>query len=162
MLILTPAINAGQDIIENFFQKYSGLEGATTVRISGSLLRMLAEMDKSEQELNRIAASVSSITILHAPKILVESMGLDFYSEIVPGIRTENYNEIMRVRQSGQQVLILADETDGTINELIMIVGGEGDNTLICIKGKLDMNQLSSLAGINAPGMDQFINLQNR
>ncbi len=162
MFILSPALNAGQDIIENVFQKYSGLEGATSVRISGDLLRMLADMDKSDHELNKIAASVTSITILHAPEALVKSRGLDFYNEVMPGIQTENYNEIMRVQKPGQQVLIIADDTDGIINELIMVVGGAGDNTLICIRGKLDMNQLSSLAGIDAPGMDQFINLQNQ
>ena len=162
MLVLSPALIAGQDIIEKVFQKYSGLEGAASVRISGRLLKMLADMDKSEQELNKIAASLNSITILHIPEALVQSLGLDFYEEIVPGIRTENYNEIMRVQKPGQQILIIADDAGETINELIVVVGGERDNTLICIRGKLNMNQLSSLAGVDVPGMDQLINLQNR
>jgi hypothetical protein len=162
MFILAPAMHASQDVIEKVFQKYSGLEGATSVRISGSLLKMLAEVDKSDQDLNKIASSITSITILHAPEAISGAAGIDFYKEIVPALGKANYEEIMRVQQSGQQVLILADETDGSINELIMIVGGGGDNTLICIRGKLDINQLAALSGMDVPGINQLMHLQNR
>jgi hypothetical protein len=162
MFILAPALHASQDIIEKVFQKYSGLEGATSVRISGNLLKMIAEMDKSDQDLNKIATTITSITVLHAPAQVSGAVGIDFYKEIVPALSNAHYEEIMRVQQPGQQVLMLADEKGGIINELIMIVGGGGDNTLICIKGRLDINQLSALGGIDVPGIDQLMHLQNR
>ena len=158
LFILIPALHGGQNKVEGIFQKYSGLEGATSIQLSGNLLKMMASLDKDEG-LNKIASSISSLLVLHLPKDLVEVHDLDFYREIVPYIQIDNYDEIMRMNKPGQQVIMLARETNGSIAELILIAGGAGDNTLICIKGDLDMNQLSSLSGISVPGMDHFINM---
>jgi hypothetical protein len=160
MLIIAPALNARQNIIESVFQKYSGTAGITNLQICSGMIRMLANMDAGNEDLKTIAASVNSVLILHAPKKLVESEGLNFYNEIVPDLPVQHYDELVRVNNSEQQVLILADESGGVIRELILIVGGSADNTLICIRGNMDMEHLSSLSGISAPGMDHFFRLQ--
>lgn len=160
LIIIPVTLATGQNSVEKAFQKYSGLEGITSLQISGNMFRMLADMDAGDEELKKIAGSVTSVQIIHAPGDLVEKYGLDFYNEILQDFPVKNYQELMRVNSPEQQVLFLADELNGVIRELIMLVGGGNDNALICIKGNIDMNKLSSFAGISAPGMDQFMKLQ--
>ena len=153
-------LQAQQNPVERIFNKYSGLQGITSVRISPGMFSMLANMDKGDDELRSLASSVTSLLILHAPNAAVQTHSLDFYNEVLKDLTVEHYNELMRVNSAEQQVLILADEDGGMIRELIMLVGGTGDNALICIKGNIDMKKVSSLAGINAPGMEHFMNMQ--
>jgi hypothetical protein len=159
MLITTSALH-GQGKIESMFQKYSGIEGVTNLQISGSMLKMLANMNGGDEELNKVASSISSILILHVPENMVELKGLNFFSEFEQGFPAENYTELIRVNDSDQQIKILFQEKAGIVEELIMIVGGSIDNTLIHIKGQMDMANLSSLSGMGVPGMDQFFILQ--
>lgn len=159
MLITTSALH-GQGKIENMFQKYSGIEGVTNLQISGSMLKMLANMNGGDEELSKVASSISSILILHVPENMVELKGLNFFAEFEQGFPAENYTELIRVNDSDQQVKILIQEKAGIAGELIMIVGGSSDNTLIQIKGQMDIANLSSLSGIGVPGMDQFFRLQ--
>lgn len=87
-------------------------------------------------------------------------MGINFYNEVLKDLPVEKYGELMRVSSPEQQVLILADEQNGIISELLLLVGGNTDNALIYVKGALDMRQITSLSQINAPGMEHFINMQ--
>ncbi|MFW5700266.1 MAG: DUF4252 domain-containing protein [Cyclobacteriaceae bacterium] len=160
-LILIPVtLTYGQGSVDNTFKKYSGLEGITSLQISGNMFKMLADMDTSDEDLKNIAGSVTSVQIIHASGNLVKEYDLDFYNEVLHDLPVKNYQELMRVNSSGQQVLFLVDELNGSVKELILLVGGGSDNALICIKGNIEMNKLSSLAGISAPGMDQLVKLE--
>ncbi|MFO7924723.1 MAG: DUF4252 domain-containing protein [Bacteroidales bacterium] len=160
LAIMPLALSAQEDAVERVFSKYAGSEGLTSLQISKGMFSMLANMDKGDEEMKKLASSVNSVYILHAPKELVKINGYNFYNEIINDLPVEKYEELMRVNSSDQQVIFLADEYDGIIRELLMIVGGDDDNVLICIKGNMDIKHLSSLSHINAPGMDQFMNLE--
>jgi hypothetical protein len=154
LLITTSALH-GQGKIESVFQKYSGIEGVTSLQISGNMLKMLANMNGGDENMIKAASSISSIHILHVPENM-EIKGLNFYTEIEQGIPLAGYTELMSVNDADQQVKILYQEKDGLIGEFILIKGGKGDNALIYIKGQMDLANLSSLSGLGVPGMDQF------
>ncbi len=159
-IIMPLALMARQSPVEQVFQKYAGIAGITSVQISTGMFNMLANMDSGNEELQKLAASVSSVLILHAPEKASKTMGINFYSEVLKDLPVEKYDELMRVSSPEQQVLILADEQNGIISELLLLVGGNTDNALIYVKGALDMRQITSLSQINAPGMEHFINMQ--
>jgi hypothetical protein len=79
------------------------MEGMTNLQISGSMFRMLAGMDSGNEGLNGIASSINSLQILHAPRELAESKGLNFYAEILPYLPLEAYNEVLRVNNPEQR-----------------------------------------------------------
>lgn len=160
-LALMPLLAATQtNPVERVFRKYAGMEGVTSIQISSGMFRMLASIDTSDEDLRNLASSVSSVLILHAPGLQADMGGMNFYNEVLKDLQVEKYQELMKVNSSDQQVLFLADEENGLIKELLMLVGGDGDNALICIRGNLNMKQLSSLSGINAPGMGHFMDLE--
>ena len=158
---LMPVIAFAQtNPVERVYQKYAGMEGVTSLHISSGMFRLLAKIDPSDKDLSDLASSVNSILILHAPALHVNAAGMNFYDEVLQDLMVERYQELMKVNSSDQQVLFLADEVNGKIRELLMLVGGDGDNALICIRGDLDLKQLSSLSGIDAPGMGHFMSLE--
>jgi hypothetical protein len=152
-------ISAIQNPVDHIFQKYAGMEGITSVQVSKGMLKMLANMDTSDQELNALAGSVNSIYILHAPSKSIGDMKIDFYKESMDDFPLAKYNELMRVNSPDQDLLFLVDEMNGIVRELLIIGGGE-ENVLISIRGNIELNKLASLASINAPGMNHLLNLQ--
>ncbi len=161
MAIMPLAMAAQQDVPERIFQKYSGIPGITSVQISPGMFNLIAGMDPDDHDLKSLASAVSSVLILHAPEALVKSHSFNLYNEVLKDLTVEQYDELMRVSSAEQQVLMLASEEGGLVKELILLVGGDGDNVLICIKGSIDMNKIASLSGINAPGMQHFMNLND-
>ncbi len=160
IIIMPVAIVAQQNSIDRVFQKYAGITGITSVQISAGMFGMLANIDSKDEDLNKLASSVNSVKILHASREAAKMMEINFYNEVLKDLPVERFAELMRVNSTDQQVLILADEDNGIINELLLLVGGESDNALISIKGKLDMKQISSLSNFGAPGMEHFVNMQ--
>jgi hypothetical protein len=141
------------------FQKYSGMEGVTSVQISKGMINMLANMDAGDKDLKALAGSINSIYILYAPSKSIENQELNFYRESMNNILGAKYNELMRVNSPDQDLLFLVEEINGSVMELLIIGGGK-ENVLISIKGNIDINKLSSLASIDAPGLNHLINLQ--
>lgn len=160
LLIMPLLLMAQPGPVERLFKKYAGITGITSVQISPGVFGMLANIDSENEDLRKLALSVSSVYILHAPEDAAIALELNFYNEVIKDLAVKKYNELMRINSADQQILILADEKNGIIKELLLLVGGKSDNTLIYIEGNLDMKQIASLSNINAPGMKHFHNME--
>jgi hypothetical protein len=160
LMIMPLLLMAQQSPAERVFKKYAGVTGITSVQISSGMFGMLANMDSENDDLRKLASSISSVYILHAPEDAAITLEMNFYDEVMKDLPVKKYNELMRVNSADQQVLILADESNGIIKELLLLVGGKTDNALIYIEGNLDMKQLASLSNVNVPGMEHFHNLE--
>jgi len=160
MVSMPLAIYSQQGTPERIFEKYGRIQGITSVQISPGMFNILASMDAGDKDLKQLASSVSSVHILHAPGALVKTHSLNFYEEALQDLAVMDYEELMRVNSIEQQVLMLAQEEGGLLRELILLVGGVGDNALIWIKGNIDMEKIALFSGINAPGMEHFMNMQ--
>jgi hypothetical protein len=151
-------ISATQNPVDHIFQKYADIKGVTSIHISRGMINMLANLDSSDKDLQALAGSINSISIIHAAKSM-ENIEIDFYRESMKDFPAAKYNELMRVNSPDQYLLFLVDEMSGNISELLIIGGGK-ENVLISIKGNIDLNKLTSLASIDVPGMNHLLNLQ--
>jgi hypothetical protein len=70
----------------------------------------------------------------------------------------------MVIKDSESDVIFLAKEDGGVIVELLLIVGGEGDeNVLIAITGEIDLNTIAKLSEtMNIEGMEELENLEDQ
>jgi hypothetical protein len=76
---------------------------------------------------------------------------VNFYNELIANIPVKDYQELMTVKEKGQDVKFLVKQSGGFIYELLMIVGGE-DNALISITGKINPKNLAKMQGIIKSG----------
>ncbi len=69
------------------------------------------------------------------------------------------YEELMSVKEGRNTTKFLIKQKGDIISELIMISGGPSDNTLISIRGDLDLKSLSELS--KETGIDELKGLEN-
>ncbi|MEA1898126.1 MAG: DUF4252 domain-containing protein, partial [Bacteroidota bacterium] len=110
------------------------------------------EIDPEDEDL-KVLAKIESVKVLAVEdEELIK--GLNFYDEIMKSLNIEDYEELMTVKQSDQDVKILVKQTGNIIQELLIVVGGE-DNAMVCIKGNIQLKDLSGLSdGFSMDGLE--------
>ncbi|HEC41651.1 MAG TPA: DUF4252 domain-containing protein [Bacteroides sp.] len=154
--------------IDRVFDKYSGQEGFTTVYISKYMFSMFANLEGIEDEeledVQDVFGKLTGIKILVVEDEDALGEGVNFYDEIMKDLQKDQYKELMVVKNSESDVVILAREEGGVIVELLLIVGGEGDNNaLIAITGEIDLKTIAKLSEtMDIDGMDQLEKLEDQ
>ena len=140
-------VNA-QSSIDKLFNKYQGQDGFVTVSISGSFLKILSEMDDSEDEFMRHANKFSTIRILaqEDDDMEVES----FYNMVIDEVDKGGYEEMVTVNSSDADVKVLVKIKENIYREFLVIAGGD-ENAIIQIKGSMSLNDVKDMSkSINA------------
>ncbi|MFZ0281628.1 MAG: DUF4252 domain-containing protein, partial [Bacteroidales bacterium] len=135
---------AQTNAIDEMFDRYSEKEGFTTVYISSKLLGLFAPKDEKAGDGKNIVSRLKSIRILSADSLLNNSV--NFYKELSKKLDLSKYEELMVVREGNDITKFLIQQKGDIISELLIITGGPGDNTLISIRGDLDLKSISELS----------------
>jgi hypothetical protein len=144
LLMMPLLLFAQQSPADKLFDKYSGREGYTSVFISKHLFSLFAQVDMEDKDLEELLGKLTSIKILSAEG--VKDPRVNFYNEIVKELPMKEYQELMVVKEKGQDFKFLIREKDGRIMELLMISGGVDNNALISIQGDINLKNISNLS----------------
>ncbi len=153
-LIIVPLFAAAQaSPADKIFEKYSGREGYTSVYISKYMFGLFSGMETKDKEIENILGKLTGIRILASEE--KQSAGVNFFAEIMKELPRDQYQELMVIKEKGQDFQFLIREKDGLITELLMVAGGESNNALISIQGNIDLNTISKLSrSMNIGGLD--------
>jgi len=163
LITITLQAFAQGDPVKQLFDRYAGKEGYTTVYISSKMFSMFSQADINDPEFNELMKNLKSIRILAQDEGAGRTEKADFYKEVVSGLSTEEYEELMTVTEPGQKIRFLVKEEKGKISELLMIVGGDSDNVLIDIRGNINMKQISQLSkAIHINGLEKLDELEKK
>lgn len=146
LVVLVPIFAIGQNTaVEKLFDKYGGQDGFTTVTINKGLFKMVAQLDDDDEDLQALSG-MESIKIL-AIEDESNVSGVNFYKEVRSQLKTADYEELMTVNSSDSDVVFLVNQQGDVIKELILLVGGNGDdNALIYIAGNIRMKDVAKIA----------------
>jgi hypothetical protein len=158
ILFLVTAIQAQTNPIDEMFDKYSEKEGFTTVYISSKMFSLFAGKDSKSGDTDNIMNKLKSIRILTVEDSTL-NINLNFYKELSKKLDLSVYEELMTVKEGSDITKFLIRQNGNIITELLVITGGPGDNTLISIKGDLDMKTISDLS--KSSGIDELKSLEN-
>jgi hypothetical protein len=151
---------AQQDPVNSLFEKYAGKEGFTTVHLTGDLLKMAAKMDSEDKDM-KILSQITEIKVLAQEGTGSQPSGLNFHSEIWPGLDKSAYKELLIVKEKDQDVKMLARENGDIISEFLIIVSGLNENVLVQIKGNMNLNDMDQLSdSFDFEGFDQLTKLE--
>ncbi|MCX6226767.1 MAG: DUF4252 domain-containing protein [Bacteroidia bacterium] len=150
LVALFPLLALAQNsAIDKVFQKYGDREGFTVVTISKGLLKMVANMDDDHE-------SRDFLSRVHQIKILANedhNTDVNLYDEVLSNLDKSDYEELMTAKTKDEEVLILAKKDGDILEELIILVGGDDNNALVYISGKMNMKDLSKLSSsVNIEG----------
>ena len=157
-LCLVSLLQAQTNAIDEMFDKYSEKEGFTLVSISSKMLSLFAGKDAKSKDGSDIVRRLKSIRILSVEDSLL-NMNLNFYKELSKKLNFSVYEELMVVKEGSETTKFLIRQTGDIITELLVISGGPGDNTIISIKGDLDLKSISDLS--RNTGIEELKSLDN-
>lgn len=145
LVIASNFILFGQNsAVDKLFDKYSGKEGYTSVYISKYMFNLFSQINPEDKELNEVVGGLSSIKIL-ATEDKVKNV--NFHNEIMKELPMKDYKELMVIKEKDQDLKFLVKDVNGTIVELLMIIGGSEDNAIICIQGdNINLKNISNLS----------------
>jgi hypothetical protein len=156
-LCIVTLLHAQTNAIDEIFNRYSEKEGFTTVTISSKLLSLFAGK-KTKVDGSNVINRLTSIRILSVQDSLMNQK-INFYKELSNKFDFSGYEDLMVVKEGPDVTKFLIRQKGDIITELLMITGGPGNNTLISIKGDLDLKSLSELS--EDTGIDELKDLEN-
>lgn len=136
---------AQNSAVDKLFEKYSGKEGVTTVRISPEVFQMVKAMEIEDIETQEFPFDkIASVKILTIEEDELWE-GVNFYEEIKNDLDVDDFAEVMTVQDGGETVRMWMKVDQSKMSEFLLIVGGD-DNVMIYITGNFNMNDLEGLA----------------
>jgi hypothetical protein len=149
-----------QTIADKIFDKYSGMDGFTTVYITKYMFDLFREANpggKEDEDMGKVLSNLTGIKILAADDDPNTPIPVNLYQEVMKELPVSQYKELMVVKEKDQDVKFLVREDKGKVVELLMLVGGKDQSALICIQGIIDMKSIGKLAkGMNIEGMENL------
>jgi hypothetical protein len=109
------------------------------------MLGMFANNKDADKEAGNVMNSLKSIKILSVEDSTLNK-DLNFYTELNKKIDFTVYEELMLVKEGPDITRFLVRQAGNIITELLVVTGGPGGNSLISIKGDLDMKTISNLS----------------
>ena len=108
-------------------------------------------MEQSQGEidgdLDNVLGKIKRVRVIAQEDESKEAGSVNFMEEL-KGAEFDEYKELVVVKESNQEVLVLAKEEDGKLVELLVLVGGD-DNVLVSVEGKFTMDDLGSLSHLD-------------
>lgn len=147
---------------DNFFSKYEGKEGFTSVNISEKLFEMMATIaPANEAEFKELSSGIQGIKVLVYENEIGSLRSRELYKEADATISLSGFEELMSVVDQGEKVRILSrQKTGNTLEELIILVGSDEEFVLVDIFGIIDLEMISKMAGdIDIEGFDELQNI---
>ena len=144
-LCLTMMIQAQSNPVDQMFNKYSEKQGFTVVSISSKMFSLFANKDPENKDADNVINKLKSIKILSVEDSLLNK-NLNFYSELSKKLDLSVYEELMVIKEGPDITKFLIKQNGNIISELLVVKGGPGGNSLISIKGELNLKNISDMS----------------
>jgi hypothetical protein len=144
-ICLTMIMQAQSNPVDDMFNKYSEKPGFTVVSISSKMFSLFENKNTENKDADDVINKLKSIKILSVEDSLLNK-NLNFYNELSKKLDLSVYEELMNVKSGPDVTKFLIKQKGNVISELLVIVGGPGGNSLISIKGELNLKTISELS----------------
>jgi hypothetical protein len=142
LLIFACTLNA-QKSIDALFDKYEGSDDYVCITINADLIRIAKALNCLGDDLDCWPSNISRIRILTQEKN--GNHYTNFYKMVERELDRKNYDEIMRIKKSDQDLVLLARAEGRSYKELLLVGGGQ-DNLIIQFKGNMTFREVRKLA----------------
>jgi CII-binding regulator of phage lambda lysogenization HflD len=144
ILLIGLTLTAQTDAIESYFQDYQQSEDFKVVYVGPKMFQMFAKTaqnGEADKEFGDIVRDLKGLRILSS-----EKKPLTIYSEANKRLNSRGYEELMTLKEKGSQVRFITKESNGVIEELLLVVASAEKFTMMSFTGKIDLNKISRLA----------------
>ena len=149
--------SAQHDAITRFFDQYAEDERFTVVYIAPKLFQLAAKIETDDEDWNNIREVVKDLGGLRV--LVADSIadGVSLYKSALSKVPTNEYSELLTVRDKDEHVRIWTKDSGNIIEELLLLVGKPDEFVLLSFTGKIDLDKISSLSKVlDVKGADQL------
>jgi hypothetical protein len=165
-LMFVPVLSFSQSPADALFDKYSEMDGFTSVYITQNMFSLFADIESEEDESGflELVKNLKCIKIISADQdsgTVVKTV--NFYDEISKNFPKGKYEDLMVVKKKDQDVKFMIMKEGKIIKELLMIVGGAEENAMISIQGEIDLKSISKLSkAMQIEGLENLENIEEQ
>jgi hypothetical protein len=109
------------------------------------MFSLFANKDPENKDADNVINKLKSIKILSVEDSLLNK-NLNFYSELSKKLDLSVYEELMVIKEGPDITKFLIKQNGNIISELLVVKGGPGGNSLISIKGELNLKNISDMS----------------
>lgn len=155
--------NAQNDAITRFFNQYADDERFTVVYIAPKLFQLAAKIETDDEDWNNIREVVKDLGGLRVLTADSITDGLALYKSALSKVPTNEYSELLTVRDKDENVRIWTKDSGSIIEELLLLVGQPDQFVLLSFTGKIDLDKISSLSKVlDVKGADQLEKIKTK
>jgi hypothetical protein len=146
-VFLFPVLLSAQSAtIDKLIAKYGGQEGVTVVNISPQLFQIMSEMDI--EEINDADFDMKKLSAVKILSIENEELllGNSFYEEVTADLNTDDFAELMTVKDGQDDVRMWMKTKGSQILEFLLVVSSPDEGIVVYINGDFNMNDIEGLA----------------
>ncbi len=148
MILSVVSIAYSQQVVTKYMDKYENDETFTKVSVSSKMFSLFAEMEGSEEDeqlFYDITSKLKGMKVLASEKV---SKPKELYDGAVSDVEKAGFEELMTVKDAEENVKISIKEKGGTIEELIMVMGGKEKFAMVSLFGEINLKEISKLASL--------------
>lgn len=142
--------------VSEAFAKYRFKDGVVNVTVPGWVIGLAAKMGDLEESEKELLDCIDKVRVLAVDDDNLNAkinLHEEFYEQVN---KKGNFEELLIVREEGEEVTVFGKMDDSVIKEMLVLVGGE-DNAMIYIKGELTPEMLNEHLDLRKP--DKFLSL---
>gem|GEM_PF-410407 len=139
LFVFTLVINASSPL-KTIFKKYKSSKDCKIITFNSDFLNINTG-DENNEDFKELEELKKKFELL---RIFTLEGDHDLKADINKAKIEKYYEEMMRVHESDQDVVIMVREEGKVIKEFVVLVYGD-ENVIIQVKGRLDRNDISSI-----------------
>lgn len=147
-LLFTLLLNAQTDGLNQFVQQHKSDPAFTFAFISKELLDVTLKTDVEDEDWKKVQQVIKNVGSLHLLVAHDKVDGLALYKEAYDLVPTDDFSELLSVRDEKTSVRIWIQEDGNVVSNLILLVGAPEDFALIHFSGNLDLSEIGSMAAL--------------
>jgi hypothetical protein len=156
LLVLPLVAHPQKTPVDNLFKKYYGKKGFTTVLVNKAAFEVISKQEKSKGNFEGSLGKIDRVRVIAQEDDSNRVEGVNFMEEL-KSTSFEGYKELVVVKESDEEVMVLAKQDGEVLTELLILVSGK-DNVMVSVEGRFnmeDLEELSQLQGLE--GLDKII-----
>lgn len=160
LLLLGTSAFAQDDAIGKFFGKYVDDPKFTVISVSPRMFRLLSKVnwDTIPSDLKKTVTGLTSLRVL-----TTETTPEHYFKEALTLIDHKEYEDLITVRNTKENIRFMVKGTGDKISELLMISEEDDGFTLMSFVGDIDLDKLSRLsADMGIKGMESLKNAKHK
>jgi hypothetical protein len=161
--MLSVAVQAQNDVIAKFFNKYDGDESFSKVSISGKMFSMMANIDGNTEDEKAMISAISKIKGLKILKKDDARNSRELYKEALSMVPAGQFEELMTVRDKDKDMKFFTKESGGKISELVMVLGGNEEFLVMSLFGEIDLKEMGKIGkSVNIDGLQNLDKMKDK